>query len=568
MKILPTAQQMQKADQYTIEEIGIPSMVLMERAALSIVEVLIREEIDLSKVLILSGPGNNGGDGFAVARILHQRGVSVTVFFVGDKEKTSTDCDNQRSICEKLGIQIVDVCEESGFMWLMEQTADLNEIEAELAGHFDLESPSVHRALLPAKHISERNYTVIIDGIFGIGGSRSVPQGIEPIIMAVNMSTCWKIAIDIPTGVCASTGVIFGQSIKADLTIAIQCEKRGTVLFPGSSYAGKVIPVDIGIETTYIEDYGMLDPHKTNKLGINRRYIFGEEDLCFTHEVGDVRAFMPRRVANSHKGTYGKVLVIAGSEGMCGAATLAAKAAYTVGVGLVQVYTPLVNRTVIQTLLPEAIVTTYEEFDSEQLNHLLEWADGVCIGPGLGTSLIAEEILVHTLQNAKVPMVIDADGINLLKNHKTLLLEVENPCIITPHIKEMAHFLDCSVEDVKNNPIEILKDFVREYPAICVLKDARTLVGDGTLKDITFYLNTSGNSSMAKGGSGDVLAGVIIGLIANKHGLRPYDGTCFGVYLHGLGGDRARDKLGSNSVLARDIITGIQEVLAEHEKRL
>ena len=567
VKILPTAQQMQRADQYTIEEIGIPSMVLMERAALSIVEVLIREEIDLSKVLILCGPGNNGGDGFAVARILHQRGISVTVFFVGDRDKMSADCEKQKFICEKLTIQIVDVCEESGFAWLMEETPDVNEIEAELASHFDLESPSIHRALLSAKHIIGRSYTVIIDGIFGIGQSRPAPQEILPIIQATNMSTCRKVAIDIPTGVCASTGAIFEQAIQADLTIAIQCEKRGTVLFPGSSYAGKVIPVEIGIETTHIEDYGMLDPYNTNKLRINRHYIFGEEDLCFTHESGDVRAFMPRRVANSHKGTYGKVLVIAGSDGMSGAAYLAAKAAYAVGVGLVQVYTPLANRSVIQTLLPEAIVATYEGFDSKQLDDLLEWADGVCIGPGLGTSSVSEEILVYTLQHANVPMVIDADGINLLKSHKHLLLEAQHPCIITPHMKEMARFLDCSVEDVKKNPIETLKDFVKEYLVICVLKDARTLVAKEG--EVSFYLNTSGNNAMAKGGSGDVLSGVIIGWITNKHGygsLAAYPGACFGVYLHGLGGDRARDRLGSNSVLARDIITGIEEVLRENEK--
>ena len=532
MRILPTAQQMQRADQYTISEIGIPSMVLMERAALSIVEVLISEEIDLSKVLILSGPGNNGGDGFAVARILHQRGGSVTVFFVGDRDKMSADCEKQRSICEKLGVQIVDICEES------------------------------------AKHITECSYTVIIDGIFGIGGSRPVPQEFTPIIDATNMSTCRKVSIDIPTGVCASTGAIFEQAIKADLTIAIQCEKRGTVLFPGCSYAGKVIPVDIGIETTYIEDYGMLDPYECNKLGINRHYIFGKEDLCFTHEEGDVREYMPRRVANSHKGSYGKVLMIAGSEGMSGAAYLAGSAAYSVGVGLVQVYTASVNRSVIQTLLPEAIVITYDEFDSRQLDGLLEWADGVCIGPGLGTSTVAEEILVHTLQHAKVPMVIDADGINLLKHHKNLLLEVKPPCVITPHIKEMAHFIDCSVEDVKKNATQTLKNFVQKYPAICVLKDARTLVAEEG--EVSFYLNTSGNNSMAKGGSGDVLSGVIIGLITNMHAFGPsgaYSGTCFGVYLHGLGGDRAREKSGCNSVLARDIIIGIEEVLAENEKK-
>jgi NAD(P)H-hydrate epimerase len=429
----------------------------------------------------------------------------------------SVECKQQRLICENLGLDVIEFFNDER---------------------------------LVEKLLSDKGFTVIVDGIFGIGLSRSLSDKYMSIIGMVNGLGCEKVSIDIPTGICADTGQVLKYAIKADLTIAIQCEKRGTVLFPGASFAGKVITVDIGIVTIYKDEYD------------NLHYVFGKDDLCYAYEETDIKEYLPRRFRNSHKGTYGKVLVIAGSAGMSGAAYLAARAAYSIGVGLVQIYTPLVNRTTIQTLLPEGIVTTYDEFNQKQLEELLDWADAVCIGPGLGTGSVAEKILVHTLLKTNSPVVIDADGINLLKEHKQLLKECKLPCIITPHIKEMANFMDLSVTNVKENPLQTLNDIVASYPAICVLKDTRTLIGHGK---VSFYLNTSGHNAMAKGGSGDVLAGVITGLIAPHDSLNAYAAASFGVYLHGLGGDKAKEKLGSNSVLARDIITSIEEVLRQHE---
>ena len=547
---------MNKADDYTIETIGIPSMVLMERAALAVVQVMKNEQVDLSQVLVLCGVGNNGGDGFAVARILHQSGHHVTIVFVGDSSKRSVECQQQMSICESLGLDIIKV----------DSPLTLN-----------------------------NRYTVVIDGIFGIGLGRPLSDKYVQVIDAVNRISCTKVAIDIPSGICADTGKVLGEGVKADLTIAIQCEKRGTVLFPGKSYAGKVVTVDIGIETTYRDEskrwHGDESRRRNGDEANNGQNFFGDEELCYAYELLDVKDYMPKRWENSHKGTYGKVLVIAGSVGMSGAAYLAARAAYGVGVGLVQIYTHEENRVVLQTLLPEAIVTTYEStpinqkvvnesnqsndktysssercpLDGEslgmnlsQLNELLQWANVVCIGPGLGTSIRAEEILVHTLRNAKVPVVIDADGINLLKGHENLLKESQYPRVITPHIKEMAKFMGVPVAKIQEEPIESLKDFTKEYSTICVLKDARTLIGK---EQMPFFINTSGNNAMAKGGSGDVLAGVITGLMAHKDSFTPYEAASFGAYLHGLGGDRARDELGNNSVLARDIITGVEKTL-------
>ena len=537
MRLLLTKEQMKKADDYTIETIGIPSMVLMERAALAVIDVMKREQLDLSNSLILCGTGNNGGDGFAVARILYQSGHDVTVAFIGDSTKRSVECERQMSICENLGLDIVECLTK------------------------DMEEDDKRSTKIKGATLFNHNYTVVIDCIFGIGLSYRLSEEYIQVIKRVNSVNSTKVAIDIPSGICGDSGKVLGEAIKADLTIGIQCEKRGTILFPGKDYAGKVVPVDIGIVTTY------KDGEQSGQT------MFEDEELCYAYERSDVKGNMPQRWENSHKGTYGKVLVIAGSVGMSGAAYLAARAAYGVGVGLVQVYTPEENRAVLQTLLPEAIVTTYRSVDENcplkeevlktqlsQLEKLLEGANVVCIGPGLGTGTSAQEILKYTLRNGKVPMVIDADGINLLKGHENLLIEAKQPCIITPHIKEMATFMDVTIPEIQEDLPKSLREFTKKYPSICVLKDARTLVGK---RQLPFFINTSGNNAMAKGGSGDVLAGVIAGLMAYESSFTPYEAATFGVYLHGLGGDRARDRLGSYSVLARDVITGIQEVLRE-----
>ena len=533
MRILPTANQMRNAEQYTIEKVGIPSSVLMERAALGIVDVMKREGIDLTRVLILCGSGNNGGDGFAVSRLLHQLGHSVALRFVGDTNKMTEECKLQMNICKNLCIDVGNGLE------------DIEELDA-------------------------LNFTAIIDGIFGIGLTRLVSEKYLEIIRKVKvLRGAQVVAIDIPSGVCATTAKCFAGSlgaIQADLTIAIQCEKLGTILFPGARFSGKVVTIDIGIQTIGRQRIEGCD-------FVNQMYTFGDEHLCYTYDREDVKTYMPKRVVDSHKGDYGKVLVIAGSAGMSGAAFLCSRAAYGVGAGVVKIYTPTENRSTLQTLLPESIVVAYDQFDSRQLDELLEWADVVCIGCGLGKSSLSEEILIHTLKKVNCPIVIDADGINLLKNHKELLGELEHPCILTPHIKEMANFTDLTIKDLKENPVKCARDFAKSYPVICVMKDARTVV---SLNERHTFINTSGNNAMAKGGAGDVLAGVITGLIgiSCRHGEivvpalsddSAFLNATFGVFLHGLGGDMARDKKGSHSVLPRDIITGIEEVLAQGE---
>lgn len=497
MRYLPTGSWMQKADAHTIQEIGIPSMVLMERAALGIVESLQAKCLDLEHVLIVCGSGNNGGDGFAVARLLQEKNYSVTIAFVGKKESMSEECRQQYHIASNLGIPIVT-------------------------------------------EIPQMQYSVILDAIFGVGLSRDIRGTYADVIEQINEKEGYKVAVDIPSGVNSADGRILGIAFEADLTVSIQCEKLGTVLYPGKNFAGEVIVKPIGIDTGLYQN---------------------KKEVCYTFEKNDLETYLPKRTANSHKGTYGKVLMITGSKGMAGAAYLSAKAAYTSGAGLVQIYTAQENRTILQQLLPEAIISTYTEYSEKELRHLLNWADVVCIGCGLGQDEPARQLLCGVFRFCKVSCIIDADGINLLAHQMELLQDCTFPVVLTPHMREMTRMLDCSIQELSENRIDKVIDFVEQYPVVCALKDARTIVAE---KDRPLFVNTAGNHAMAKAGSGDVLAGVITGLAAQR--MNMYDGAVTGVYLHACGGDKAKEQCGSYSVLAEDLIAGIKTVLRQTGK--
>lgn len=494
MRYLPTGEQMKKADFKTIDRIGLPSMVLMERAALQIVRVLKEERIDLTKVLVICGSGNNGGDGYAVARLLHLEGHEVHIQFVGSDESRSADNSKQNQICSYYGIPTVHSC------------------------NYD-------------------EYSVIIDAIFGIGLKRNITGTYYSTIQAMNQSKTKKVSVDIPSGLNDKNGTIFGVCVEADITIAIAFAKRGMYLNDGNQYCGKICIVDIGITAETLPQ---------------------DEYLTYTYELDDLKDNYPKRMIHSHKGTYGKVLFIVGSKGMAGAAFLCAKAAYMTGCGLVQVYTAQENLQVIQTLLPEAIVKTYQTYDEEALISLLEWADTVGIGCGLGQGEVAEQLVKGTLQHAKCPCVLDADALNILSKNRDWLLYANQPIVVTPHMKEMTRLLGCTMDELLSERWMRLIKFVESNAVTCVLKDARTLVAERN-KDI--YMNLSGNHAMAKGGSGDVLTGIISGIVAQGKDLE--EAARLGVYLHGLAGDVAKAKKGSYCVLASDIIESISDVLKE-----
>lgn len=494
MKYLLTGEQMRQADHYTMEHIGIPSMVLMERAALKVVEIIEQECEKISTILVVCGNGNNGGDGYAIARLLHLKGYHVSIYFAGTDVKRSEENQKQKDIAEYYCIPV-------------------------------------------KQNLEEQEYSVIIDAIFGTGLRRNIEGKYAEVIDRLNQMSGYKVAVDLPSGINDETGCVMGAAFYADLTVAFAFLKRGHMIVSNHPHVGKVVIADIGI---------------------NEDAIPKDDCLTYCYDFSDFQARFPARIEQSHKGTYGKVLLIVGSQGMAGAALLSARAAYMVGAGLVQIYTHEDNRVIIQESLPEAVLTTYDTYDEEELNRLLAWADVVGIGCGLGMSEVAHKIVQHTIACTEVPCVADADALHILASEMVLLKNRKAPLVITPHIKEMSRLLSCEVKDVVEHKMNYLEEFVKTYELTCVLKDARTIVAQ---KQEKFFLNLTGNSAMAKGGSGDILAGIISGILAQ--GMNTYESACLGVYLHGLCGDFAKEQKGKYSVLAGDIVESIGEILRQ-----
>lgn len=491
MEYLLNSEEMKRCDVTTIQKIGMPSMVLMERAALSVVEEL--DSFDLTRVLVVCGSGNNGADGYAVARLLHLQNIKVDVLFVGDEQKRTTENKQQQKIAEYYGVSSV-------------------------------------------KKIENNPYTTIVDALFGIGLSRPLSGKYLEIIEQVNQAEGEILSVDIPSGISADNGKVMGNAIKATRTVTFAFRKLGLVLYPGADYAGVV---------------------KVKDIGITARGFEGRFPKIYTYTRKDLER-IPRRQSYSNKGTYGKILVVAGSKNMSGAAYFSAKAAYRMGAGLVRIVTPEENRQILQTLLPEAIVTTYQrsQLDGDWLTEAINWASAIVIGPGMGISEEAKYLLSKVLSISKVPLVIDADAITLVAKEPELLHDHEQKIIMTPHVGEMSRLTGKPIPKIADDIIEVAEKFAAEKKLTCVLKDARTIVTEGT-EDT--YVNTSGNNGMATGGTGDVLTGVIVGLLAQ--GLREREAARLGVYIHGLAGDAAAAQKGSYGMLADDVCDAINEVV-------
>ena len=490
MRYLLTGSEMKIWEKKMMEKYQIPSILLMERAAQSVVRELLSGDYDLHRVLVVCGTGNNGGDGLAIARMLKWKGLSVDVYLLGNTEKMTEDAKTQLQMYRAISGEMVT-----------------------------------------EPNCSE--YTVIVDALLGIGCNREVTEERAKIIEKINASTAGILSVDVPSGISSDTGKICGTAVKADTTVTFFTEKLGMMLYPGRNHCGKIIVEDLEVSFDETEECHIL--------------TYKEEDL----------KKLPLRSNDSHKGTFGKVLVIAGSQTMFGAAYLAGAAVYRMGAGLVKIYTPKENKTAMQTLLPEALLEVYDRKQpfKEQLIQAVNWADVIVIGPGLGMDENAEKILEYVISESKVPLVIDADGINLLAKNKNWIYAKKAEMILTPHILEMARLLDMPKETVKEQPMKMAEEFIKEYPVTLILKAARTIVAkNGEL----VYVNTTGNSGMATGGSGDVLAGITGGLLAQR--MEPVEAARLAVYLHGLSGDQAALKKGAYGMTARDILDGMIEV--------
>ncbi len=516
MQIVVDSVTMKAIDNYTINEIGIPSLVLMERAALAVADCVKEHIVSDDKILAICAGGNNGADGIAAARILKLQGYKADILIIGDTDKCSKEFEKQINIAENLGINIYN-------------SVELNE------------------------------YTIIIDAIFGIGLNKVVKGEYLNLIKSINNSKHTVFSVDIPSGLSASIGKPLGDAVVANYTVTFAYNKIGLILYPGHEYAGEVIVSDIGL-------YRKIE----------------EEHKCYIYDNNDLMN-LPKRISNSHKGDYGKLLVVAGSVWMNGACYLTSKAAYRMGAGLLKAVIPKENSTIMQTMLAEALISTYESnnelslADKDKINQDISWATFIVIGPGLGTNKISYDLLKLVLNNAKVPVLIDADGINILAkmiNDQEEINEVYTDninllvanrlkilknilpknVILTPHLKELSRLFNIPLEKIKNNIMEVADVITKDNSFIYVMKDARTVVAHENSR----YINVSGNSGMSTAGSGDVLSGIIASLIAQ--GLEPKLGAELGVYIHGLAGDIATKDKNQYSIIASDIIDGLANV--------
>ena len=493
MKYLLTSEQMKICDSTEINHYGVPSVVLMERAALSVRDVISERYPDASDILVICGSGNNGGDGFAAARLLNMAGRRADVLFVGKHDHMTQETALQAEIFKKHGGMILP--DESGV----------------------------------------KGYDLIVDALFGIGLSREVIGRYADLIHAVNRSDTPVVAIDIPSGVSADDGQILGCAVKADITVTMAFAKLGLMLYPGAEYCGEVIVSDIGITLAGLRS-----------------------DPVTALEKKDLGSILPVRRRDANKGTYGKLLLIAGTRNMAGAALLAGKAALRSGCGLVCVYSHEENRTILQTALPEAIFAPW----SDELSGWLAWADAVAVGPGLGKSEESLCLLREVLSSWTGPLVIDADALNLMAAHPELKPEGGMSAVITPHPGEMARLLNAgsaegtfSASGVAAFPVDIARDYAKKSGFVTVLKGARTIISDGE----ETWMNLTGNEGMATGGSGDTLTGIIGSLLAQ--GLFPAEAARAGVLLHSAAGDAAAGALGTRSLIAGDIADYIPQAV-------
>lgn len=494
MKYVISGTDFKQVDKYTIDTVGIPSLVLMERAALSVAEEVIKYAKDTDVITAVCGTGNNGADGVAAARILCNKGYATCVYFVGNMEKATEEWKRQISIYKKTGGKVM-------------------EYAGELKGD------------------------VVIDAVFGIGLSRNIEGTYRDVIEHINRLGKRVVAVDIPSGIHSDSGSVMGAAVKADCTVTFGMNKLGMVFYPGADYAGKVTVSEIGFPAVSYQD-------------LVRYNIIDEKDF----------GRIPKRDNGSNKGTYGKILVIAGNDEMSGAAYLCGKACLRMGAGMVKLFTTKGNENLIKSMLPEAMVSVYDDNDyKEKLEDALNWCNMTVVGSGIGKGSLQCDI-ISTVLRKEIPVVIDADGINCLSMELSLKDYLHKGVIITPHIGEMSRFTGMDIEEIKKDMISVAKNYGKKYGITIVLKDARTVISDG----VTVFINTSGNHGMSTAGAGDVLSGIVAALVAK--GMDGVDAGAMAAYVHGLAGDMAAERLSKTSLIATDIIDSLIHITNTIEK--
>lgn len=512
MRVL-TAAQMREADRRTIDDIGIASLVLMENAGRQVVAAMEAVHGDLREhsVAVLCGRGNNGGDGFVVARTLLQRGVDVSVFLIASVSEVRGDARTNLDILGRLGVTVVEIANSQDW---------------------ELHSSAVSDS------------TIIVDAIFGTGLKTPLAGLLETVVADVNGSGVPVVSIDLPSGLSADTHEPIGDSIHAGVTIALGAPKLPLVLPPAELRAGDIVIADIGIPSEIID--GVDGPH----VELMTR--------------SGTRELLQPRTPDSHKGDYGRVLILAGSRGKTGAAHLAAMGALRSGAGLVTVAVPSGCLPIVAAMGAEYMTAPIDEtpdgIDPEAVEQILEWtSDVVALGPGLGQGAATRAFVRAMVDRATQPLVIDADGLNAFAGEPERLAGRDGrDVIITPHPGEMARLVGLSVDDVQANRLDIARDFASKHHVYVVLKGHRTIVATPTG---TVFINPTGNPGMATGGTGDVLTGMLAAWLAQ---LLDAEAACkLAVYLHGMAGDLAEADEGEVSMTAGDLAAHIGDAITE-----
>jgi len=513
---LLTASQMAAADRTTIDVLGVPGMVLMENAADGCARALMRRWPDLlaEGVVVVAGPGNNGGDGHVIARKLANRGVDCEVLLLADRDRVRGDARTNLDLLEHYGVPVLSVLDDE-----------------------DVEAADEHL----------QRAGVVVDALFGTGLERDLGGRFARMVEQINRCGHAVMAVDIPSGIDATTGRVLGTAVAADLSVTFCRPKRGHYLHPGAELCGDVEVVDIGI------------PHGVVTAAGAEMMLVGPDVLS---------PLVRSRPAASHKGTYGHALIVAGSEAMPGAAVLAANAALAVGTGLVTLAVPQGAQGLLRGLVPEVIVHTLPSADGGfaadagvGLTELMAGKTAVALGPGVGRTVATTAFVRAAVADVARPMVIDADGLRALGEPAATLSGAAGPRVLTPHPGELAGLRGRATADVNGDRVAAAAEASSALQAVCVLKGAATLIAT---PDGQVCLNPTGNPGMASAGTGDVLTGLLAGMMAQVRWLAddPPAAARAAAYLHGLAGDVAAAAVGEPSLRASDITDAVPAAMA------
>lgn len=505
--IVVTAEEMREMDRLTIQKHRVPGLTLMERAGAGIVMAILKRLRRPAKrgVLVVAGKGNNGGDGFVVARLLKRKRIPCEVALLSRRDELSPDAAHNLKAFLKIKGKVVDVAPGN--------------------------------ASLLAERM--RGKGLLVDALLGTGTKNEVRGLYAEGITVMNTGGLPIVAVDIPSGLDTDSGIPLGVAVQAEMTVSLGYPKLGQVTYPGSNYVGELVVADIGIDSRAVAEVGP----KTEVL-----------------EEEEIRWLVPRREPDTHKGTYGHVLVIAGSRGKTGAAIMACRAAMRSGAGLVTLAAPRSLNNILAGSMVEVMTEALRDNAAEEMEvltdpewrRLLEKKDALLFGPGLGVNESARHALRWLLRHGNLPWVIDADGLNNLALDLERLRHAKVPPMITPHPGEMARLTGEDNATVNRNRVGVARAFALKHGCNVVLKGARTVIATAAGK---VFINPTGNPGMASGGMGDVLAGVLAALLGQ--GLSAEDAMKLGVYLHGFAGDRVAAERGEIGLIASDVIDAL-----------